>query len=69
VRLSARTQLDGTVVRVEHGAVTSTVVVLLTGGQEVVSSITKDSAEMLELSDGDTVKVVIKASDVMIGKD
>jgi len=69
MRLSARNQLDGVVVRVEHGAVMSTVVVRLVGGQEVVSAITKDSAEGLSLTEGDAVKVVIKATEVMIGKD
>jgi len=69
MRLSARNQLDGTVARVDHGAVMSTVVVRLTGGQEVVSAITKDSAEALGLGEGDAVKVVIKATEVMIAKD
>ena len=57
------------VVRVEHGAVMSTVVIRLAGGQEVVSAITKDSAESLALAEGDAVKAVIKATEVMIGKD
>jgi molybdate transport system regulatory protein len=47
----------------------STVVIRLAGGQEVVSAITKDSAEALELHEGDAVKAVIKATEVMIGKD
>jgi len=69
MRLSARNQLDGVVVRVDHGAVMSTVVVRLSGGQEVVAAITKDSAEALALSEGDAVKAVVKATEVMIGKD
>jgi molybdate transport system regulatory protein len=69
MRLSARNQLDGTVVRVEHGAVMSTVIIRLVGGQEVVSAITKDSAEALGLVEGDAVKAVIKATEVMVGKD
>jgi molybdopterin-binding protein len=69
MRLSARNQLEGTVVRVEHGAVMSTVVIQLPGGQEVVSAITKDSAEALALAKGDAVTAVIKATEVMIGKD
>ena len=69
MRLSARNQLEGVVARVEHGAVMSTVAVRLAGGQEVVSDITKDSAEALGLTEGDAVKVVIKATEVMIGKD
>ena len=68
MRLSARNQLDGVVVRVEHGAVMSTVVVRLAGGQEVVSAITKESADGLALAEGDAVVAVIKATEVMIGK-
>ena len=69
MRLSARNQLDGVVVRVDHGAVMSSVVVRLAGGQEVVAAITKDSAEDLELAEGDAVQAVIKATEVMIAKD
>ena len=69
MRLSARNQLGGTVVRVEHGAVMSTVVIRLEGGQEVVSVITKDSAMELGLAEGDAVMAVIKSTEVMIGKD
>jgi molybdate transport system regulatory protein len=69
MKLSARNQLDGVVVRVDHGVVMSTVVIALAGGQEVVSAITKDSAEALSLSEGDAVKAVIKATEVMIAKD
>lgn len=69
MRLSARNQLDGVVARVEHGAVMSTIVIRLNGGQEIVSAITKDSAEALALREGDAVKAVIKATEVMVGKD
>jgi molybdate transport system regulatory protein len=69
MRLSARNQLAGVVVRVEHGAVMSTVVVRLPGGEEVTAAITKDSAEGLELAEGDAVKAIIKSTEVMIGKD
>jgi molybdopterin-binding protein len=69
MRLSARNQLEGTVIRVEHGAIMSTVVIRLAGGQEVVSAITKDSATALEISEGDAVTAVIKATEAMIGKD
>jgi molybdopterin-binding protein len=69
MRLSARNQLDGTVVRVEHGAVMSIVVIGLAGGQEVVSSITRDSAEALGLKEGDAVKAIIKSTEVIIGKE
>ena len=45
------------------------VVVELNGGAEVVSIITKESAEKLGLAPGKDVYAVIKASNVMIGID
>ncbi len=53
----------------DHGAVMSTVVIRLDGGQEVVAAITKDSAEGLELATGDPVLAVIKSTEVMIAKE
>jgi molybdate transport system regulatory protein len=69
MRISARNQLPGRVVSVEPGAVMSTVVIRLEGGQEVVAAITKDSAESLELAEGDAVTAVIKATEVMVAKE
>lgn len=69
MRLSARNQLAGTVVEVDHGTVTTVVRVRLAGGDEIVSSITRTSAETLDLQPGDAVVAVVKASEVMIGKD
>ncbi|HKB67376.1 MAG TPA: molybdopterin-binding protein [Pyrinomonadaceae bacterium] len=69
MRLSARNQLKGTVKKVEHGAVNSEVTIELATGIEVVSIITKQSAEELQISVGKEVFAVIKASDVMIATD
>jgi molybdate transport system regulatory protein len=69
MRLSARNQLPGTVVSVVHGAVMSTVTIRLAGGDEVVAAITRDSAEALGLAEGDAVRAVVKATEVMVGKD
>lgn len=69
MRLSARNQLEGTIAQVDHGAVMSTVVIRLEGGQEVVAAITKDSAEGMNLAEGDSVKAVIKSTEVMVAKD
>jgi molybdopterin-binding protein len=69
MRLSARNQLKGTVKSVELGAVMATVVVGLDGGQEIVSAITKESAEQLGLKAGDEVTAVIKSTEVMVGKE
>jgi molybdopterin-binding protein len=69
VKLSARNALKGTVKEVEHGAVNSEVTIQLPGELEVVSIITRDSAERLQLSRGREVYAIIKASNVMIGTD
>jgi molybdopterin-binding protein len=66
MEISARNTLKGTVKQVSPGAVNTEVTVELPGGAEVVSIITKASAERLKLSVGKGVYAVIKASDVMI---
>ena len=69
MKISARNMLKGQVKTVEHGAVNSEVVIQLPGGAEVVSIITKESAETLGLESGKEVYAVIKATDVMIAID
>lgn len=66
MKTSARNMLKGRVVKVDHGVVNSEVTVELSGGQQVVSIITKHSAESLNLAQGKEVYAVIKASNVMI---
>ncbi len=69
MRLSARNVLKGKVVAVKPGAVNSEVILELPGGAQVVSIITKESAENLGLAPGKPAYAVIKASNVMIGVD
>ena len=69
MKISARNVLKGKVKNVKHGAVNSEVVVELPGGIEVVSVITKTSAESLGLAKGKDVYAVIKATNVMIATD
>ena len=69
MKISARNVLKGKVKQLMPGAVNSEVVVELPGGQEVVSIITKESAEKLGLKAGKEVYAVIKASNVMIAVD
>jgi molybdopterin-binding protein len=66
MKTSARNMLKGVVKSVTHGAVNSEVVVALPDGTEIVSIITKGSAENLELAVGKEVYAMIKASNVMI---
>jgi molybdopterin-binding protein len=69
MKLSARNVLKGTVKSVNQGAVNSEVTVELKGGEQVVSVITKTSAENLGLAEGKEVYVVIKATNVMVAVD
>jgi molybdopterin-binding protein len=66
MKISARNVLKGKVKKITTGAVNSEIVVELPGGAEVVSIITKASAESLGLAVGKEVFAVIKASNVMI---
>jgi molybdopterin-binding protein len=69
VRLSARNQLQGTVVSVELGTVMATVVIRLPGGQELVAAVTRDAAKSLELAEGDSVVAITKATQIIVGKE
>ncbi len=66
MKLSARNVFKGKVKRIAHGAINSEITVEIQGSLEVVSMITKASAERLGLAEGREVHVAIKASNVMI---
>jgi molybdopterin-binding protein len=69
MKLSARNVLKGKVKQVKAGAVNSEIVLEVGKGIEVVSIITKESAENLHLAVGKDAYAVIKASSVMIAVD
>ena len=69
MKISARNVIKGKVKKVTTGAVNDEVIVEIPGGSEIVSIITKNSAERLELAPGKEVYAIIKASNVMIGID
>jgi len=69
MQLSARNVIAGTVVSVTHGAVNTEVVLELPGGTQVVSVVTKSSAERLGLKPGAKAYAVVKASNVMLATD
>jgi len=67
MEISARNQLKGQVVSVKSGAVMAEVEVAIEAGN-VVAAITDGSRERLALKKGDRVTVIIKATEVLIGK-
>lgn len=69
MRLSARNAVVGDVVSVEKGAVAALVKVDVKQPFTITSMITKEAAEDLKLKKGDQVKVIVKATEVIIAKD
>ena len=67
MQLSTRNQLPGTVTEVKLGGIMAEVSVDV-GGRTIVAAITRGSAEELGLAEGDGVTVLIKATEVMLGK-
>jgi len=67
MKISARNVIRGKVKKIVEGAVNDEVVIEITSGVEIVSVITKESVENLELKVGKEVYAIIKASNVMVG--
>ena len=68
MKLSARNQIEGKVVAIVPGAVNGAVKVEIGGGAIVTANITEEAIADLALAEGDRVTVIVKASDVLIGK-
>ena len=65
--LSARNQLQGTIEDIQIGDIMAHVIVKV-GDNLIESIITRNSAEELKLKKGDSVRAVIKSTEVMIQK-
>jgi molybdopterin-binding protein len=68
MKMSARNQMKGKIESVDNGAVTSSIKVKITSPSIVTAVITKESVNELNLKPGDEVTVIIKSTDVMLGK-
>jgi molybdopterin-binding protein len=66
--LSARNQLQGKITEIKIGDIMAHVTVKV-GVNLIESVITRHSAEDLKLKKGDSVRVVVKSTEVMIQKD
>jgi len=67
VRFSARNRLNGTISRVQTGAVNSEVVIHLPGGGVIAAIITNESCTHLGLAVGGPASAIFKASSVIVG--
>ena len=68
MRINARNRLKGKVTEVTKGATTAHVKIDV-GGTVVTAAITNQSVDELGLKVGDEAYAIVKASDVMVGKD
>ena len=69
MKISARNMLEGTVENVELGAVMASIKIKVESPGLITALITKESAQNLGLKEGDTVTAIIKATEVMVGKE
>lgn len=69
MKISARNQLQGKIIKITPGSVNSEIIIELPGGIQIVSIITKTAAESLDLAVNKPVYAVIKASNVMVAVD
>ncbi len=69
MKISARNVLQGKVLSINKGPVSTEVVLEIAPGVQIASSITTHSADALSLKVGDQAYGVIKASSVMIAVD
>jgi molybdate transport system regulatory protein len=66
LRTSARNTLQGTVVRVERGAVNDEVTLDIGGGKALTATITHASAQALDFAVGESATALIKSSHVIL---
>ena len=66
MQTSARNQFSGEVVQATAGAVNDEIVIKLTGGQQIVATVTHDSAARLGLTQGKKAVALVKATSVIV---
>lgn len=69
MKISARNGLKGKVEKVDEGQVTASVKIKIEAPVELTAVITKESVGDLDVKVGDEVVAIIKATEVMVGKE
>jgi molybdopterin-binding protein len=69
MRISARNGFKGKVEKVEEGPITANVKIKIESPTEITAVITKESVKDLNIKVGDEVVAIIKATEVMVGKE
>ena len=68
MRLSARNQLLARVVSVQRGDLMAGIKAVLGDGQKLTAAITQEAADDLDIAAGDSVVLIVKATEVMVAK-
>ena len=69
MKLSARNQMKGVICEISKGMTTAVVKIEVRNPAVISASITNEALEELRLRVGEEAYAVIKASDVMVGKE
>jgi len=69
LRTSARNRLAGRVIRHERGAVNDEVVLEIDDGKTITATITRESADLMEIRPGLAMQALVKASHVILAVD
>ena len=69
MKISARNVVEGTIEGVDEGAVMANVKIKIENPDVITAIITKESIKDLDIKVGDTVKAIIKSTEVMIAKE
>ncbi len=69
MRLSARNQIRATVVGVQRGELMASVKAVLGDGQTLTATITQEATDDLDIAVGDSVVLIVKATEVMVAKE
>jgi molybdopterin-binding protein len=69
MRLSARNQIRATVIGVQRGELMASVKAVLGDGQTLTATITQEATDDLDIAVGDSIVVIVKATEVMVAKD
>jgi molybdate transport system regulatory protein len=68
-KFSARNKIRAKILNIKKSDLTSMVTMEITGKQKIVSIISTEAVEDLTLKEGDEVDAIIKATEIIIGKD
>ena len=69
MKMSARNMLKGTVENIEEGAVMANVKVKIEAPDIITAVITKEAVKDLKLEKDEKVTVIVKSTEVMVGKE